>query len=220
ISAHAPKSADLILVTHSHYDHALDVGTLAKRTHAAVAGTESTLNLVRAEGVAESELLRAAPHAAIDRGPFDVQVFRSLHSLTGQAYSEIPRAVHLPMNADGYGEGGTLQYLVTAEGRSVFFVGSANFVEAEINGLHPNVAVIATGLREKIPDYTCRLLHALGNPPLVIASHFDAFWKSLDDDTTLAPETRADLAKFTEEAHACSPLTRVVVPEHFQRFAL
>lgn len=220
ISRFAPKSADLILVTHSHYDHVLDVATIAKRAHASVAGTESTINLARAEGVAESNLILARPHDAFARGGFAVRVFESLHSLTGQTNAEIPRDVHLPMSSDGYGEGGTLQYLVTAEGHSVFFVGTANFVESELRELHPDVAVIAVGLREKIPDYTCRLMRALGNPPLVLANHFDAFWKHVDDDTAPDPDTRADLAKFADEVHACSPLTRVVVPAHFQRIDL
>jgi L-ascorbate metabolism protein UlaG (beta-lactamase superfamily) len=41
------KRADFILVTHTHYDHVLDVPHLALTTKATVIGTESTENVLR-----------------------------------------------------------------------------------------------------------------------------------------------------------------------------
>src|SRR4029077_342465 len=41
------KRADFILVTHTHYDHVLDVPHLALTTKATVIGTESTQNVLR-----------------------------------------------------------------------------------------------------------------------------------------------------------------------------
>jgi L-ascorbate metabolism protein UlaG (beta-lactamase superfamily) len=37
------KRADFILVTHTHYDHVLDVPYIATKTGATVIGTESTV---------------------------------------------------------------------------------------------------------------------------------------------------------------------------------
>lgn len=34
----------------------------------------------------------------------------------------------------------------------MLFIGTANFIESELEGLRPDVAVVAIGLREKIPD--------------------------------------------------------------------
>ncbi|HEY2474630.1 MAG TPA: MBL fold metallo-hydrolase [Candidatus Cybelea sp.] len=51
-------AAELILVTHTHYDHVLDVPGIALGTHAMVIGTESTQNLMRAYDVLETQLLR------------------------------------------------------------------------------------------------------------------------------------------------------------------
>lgn len=39
------KRADFVLVTHTHYDHVLDVPQIALKTHATVMGTESTENV-------------------------------------------------------------------------------------------------------------------------------------------------------------------------------
>jgi hypothetical protein len=131
--------------------------------------------------------------------------------------NEIPRSVEVPMSAKGYAEGGTLQYVVTVDGRTILFIGTANFIEAELSGLKPDVAVIATGARQKIPDYSCRLMRALGAPPLVVANHFDAHRQPLGPkQMSIDPDDRDDLARFEEEIRACAPHTVVKVPAHFQ----
>lgn len=220
IARHAPAHADVILVGHSHYDHLLDVPAISQRTGATVVGTESTLNVARAAGVPEPRLRRAQEGETFTIGPFSVRAIRGLHSLTGQAPAEIPRNVVVPMKASGYGEGQTLQYLVRVNGQSVLFIGTANFIDGELDGLRPDVAVIATGLRGKIPDYSCRLMRALGQPRLVLANHFDAHSTPLGPkQMDIGDEGRASLAKFADEIHACSPRTKVVVPTHFQPIA-
>ena len=55
IDAHITR-ADLILVTHTHPDHTLDLPYIAKKTGATVVGTQSTANLARASGVASDQL--------------------------------------------------------------------------------------------------------------------------------------------------------------------
>ncbi len=221
ITRYAPTRADAILVGHSHYDHLLDVPDIAKRAHATVVGTASTLNVARAAGVAENHLVVAEEGAALTFGPFSVSAFRGLHSLTGQASAAIPPQIALPMPASGYAEGGTLDYLVRVGRHSILFIGSANFIEQELAGVRPDVAVLAVGLREKIVDYACRLMRALGHPPLVLTNHFDAHWEPLGPkQMDIGDEARASLAKFADEIHACAPETRVVVPTHFQPISL
>ena len=47
------QRADYILVTHGHSDHALDAPYIARKTGAAIIGTETIANLARAAGVQE-----------------------------------------------------------------------------------------------------------------------------------------------------------------------
>jgi L-ascorbate metabolism protein UlaG (beta-lactamase superfamily) len=56
IDAHIQR-ADFVLVTHTHYDHILDVPHIALKTGATVVGTESTENVLRAYGVPEEHLI-------------------------------------------------------------------------------------------------------------------------------------------------------------------
>ncbi|MYE81558.1 MAG: MBL fold metallo-hydrolase [Gammaproteobacteria bacterium] len=50
---------DLAMITavHSHFDHAMDLGVVALATGAAVFGSESTANVSRGAGVAESKIV-------------------------------------------------------------------------------------------------------------------------------------------------------------------
>src|SRR5215472_8561605 len=52
IDSHIQR-ANFVLVTHTHYDHVLDVPQIALKTHATVIGTESTENVLRAYSVPE-----------------------------------------------------------------------------------------------------------------------------------------------------------------------
>jgi hypothetical protein len=110
---------------------------------------------------------------------------------------------------------------VQIDRRTILFIGTANFIESELEGLRPDVAVIATGLREKIPDYSCRLMRVLGSPKLVLTNHFDAHWAPLGPkQMEIGDAGKASLAKFADEIHACAQATRVVVPTHFAETTL
>jgi L-ascorbate metabolism protein UlaG (beta-lactamase superfamily) len=213
IDRHAPKRADVILVSHSHYDHVLDVPSIARRTGAVVVGTESTVRVARAGGVPAARLTLARAGDQLGIGPFQVGVVAGLHSLTGQPNEPIAEEIQLPAPARAYGEGGTLQYLVRVGSRAIFFVSSANFAERDVASVRADVAVIATGLRERVPDYTCRLLRALGKPPLVLPTHFDSFREPVRPlDASLPPNIQRDLDAFAAEIEACAPGTRFRIP--------
>jgi hypothetical protein len=129
-----------------------------------------------------------------------------------QALGEVVERPQLPMTQAGYKAGGTFGYLIRIAGHEVLVLDTANFIEREVTGLRPDIAIIAPGLRDQIHDYTCRLLHALGDPPTVIATHFDE-WHGPPVDHPPS----ADLDAFIAEIHACSPHTRAIVPKHFDR---
>jgi len=216
-----PRDVDVVLVTHSHFDHLLDVPSIARRSGAEVVGTESSSHVLHAAGIPDARAIVVQGGERRTFGPFTVRVFRGLHALIGVPNRSIPAGVTLPMSIHAYGEGNTLDYLVEAGGHSILFIGSANFIEEELTGLRPDVAVVAVGRREKIPDYTCRLMRALGKPPLVLANHFDAFNEPLGPkQMDIDPDSLAKLRAFVGEVHACAPESEVRVPEHFASIAL
>ncbi|HET8935160.1 MAG TPA: MBL fold metallo-hydrolase [Polyangiales bacterium] len=221
IERYVPARADVIVVSHSHFDHVLDVPEIAHRTGAVIFGTRSTAELARASHVPEQQIVSAEGGEELIFKAFRVRAVEALHSLTGQSNLPIAPAPQLPLRVRDYQEGGTLQYWVRFAGHSLYFVGTANLIDERLLGIEADVAIVAVGLRDKVPDYTCRLLRALGLPELVIANHFDAWQEPLRPGLMqLSAETRADLAAFEAEVHVCAPDTRVITPEWLEPIAL
>jgi L-ascorbate metabolism protein UlaG (beta-lactamase superfamily) len=216
-----PRSAEVVVVSHSHFDHALDVPEIALRTGAVVFGTKSTAELARASHVPEQQIVAASGGEELVFSAFRVRAVKALHSLIDMPNLPIASAPRLPMRARDYHEGGTLQYFVRFGDRTLYFVGTANFVEDQLKGVHADIAIVATGLRQKVPDYTCKLLRALGLPKLVLPNHFDAWQEPLKPgQMTLSEETQADLDAFANEVHACAPEAHVITPVWLEPIAL
>src|SRR5579863_5967122 len=74
------KRADFILVTHTHYDHILDVPHIALKTGATVVGTESSENVLRAYGVPEPQLITVKGGEDYQFASFSLKVIPSIHS--------------------------------------------------------------------------------------------------------------------------------------------
>jgi L-ascorbate metabolism protein UlaG (beta-lactamase superfamily) len=221
VDAHITR-ADFILHSHSHFNHTIDMPYIARRTGATVIGTESTINLARAGGVTESQLL--AVHGGEDWafGEFSVKVIPSLHSaLNGKHFFDsrrVPRDFRGPRRLGTDVEGGTLAYLLRLGGYEILWFGSMNYIEREVQGLRPDVAMIAAARqRLEIHDYTGRLMRALGLPRVVFATHWDeqSFPFGAPQDERLR-----EAEVFVREVKTVSPRTRVILPRHFERHTL
>lgn len=217
VDRHVPR-ADWVMLSHSHFNHCMDVPYIAKHTGAVVIGTESTVNVAMNNGVplAQTLAVRGGEDYAFDS--FSLRVVPSLHSaLSCKLYRDfgtVPARTE-PLTLDEYVEGGTLAYLLRVAGREILMFGSMNYIEREVDGLRPDIALVAAAPpRLEIRDYTARLMRCLGNPPLVVATHWDD--QGLPFGASQAPAL-AHTQAFVDEVHAASPHTRVVVPEHFQR---
>ncbi len=214
------RRADYVLITHGHSDHALDAGYIARRTGAVVIGHETAANLSRAYGVAEQQLNTVRGGEDYDFGEFSLRVIPSIHSaLDDKRYfnngrgiaGTAPRGLRAPLRRRDYQEGGSLAYLLRMGGHEVLVMGSMNFIEREMQGLRPDVALVgANSQRHEIHDYTGRLLRALGGPAWVIPSHADSYGDPEPDSAALA-----DRARFLDEVRSASPGSRTVTPTWF-----
>ena len=82
IDAHVLR-ADFVLVTHTHYDHVLDVPQIALRTHATVIGTDSTENVLRAYKVPEEQLITVRGGEDYEFDSFSLKLRPLLRRVTG-----------------------------------------------------------------------------------------------------------------------------------------
>jgi len=214
--------ADFILISHSHFNHSIDMPHIARKTGATVIGTESTANLARAGGVPEAQILSVRGGEDYEFGAWSVKVIPSLHSaLSEKRYYDgrlVPRDFDGRRRLDNDIEGGTLAYLLRLAGYRILWFGSMNYIEREVQGLRPDVAMIAAARqRLEIHDYTPRLMRALDRPRLVFATHWDE--QSLPYGAPQDQRLR-EVEVFVKEIKAVSPRTRVVVPRHFESHTL
>jgi L-ascorbate metabolism protein UlaG (beta-lactamase superfamily) len=225
IDAHISR-ANYIFLTHTHPDHSLDMPYIARKTGAVVVGTQSTANLARVSGVPPSQIkvVKGADDLKFDG--FSVLVIASVHGIFSppdpsapvRPIPLIPDDVKAPIRYGQHAEGGTLAYLIRIGGHQIILFGSMNFTESAISGLRPDVAILgAMPERHFIEAYTPRLMRALGNPPLVLPTHWDRF----NVPYSVSQQPAADrLQSFIAEVKAVSPETRVIVPEYFKPITL
>lgn len=215
------QRADYILITHGHSDHALDAGVISRRTGAVILGHETAVNLARAYAVPDSNLITVLGGEDYDFGEISIRVVPNIHSaLDDKRYfnngrgiaGTAPRGLQAPLRRQDYQEGGNLAYLVRMAGHEVLVMGSMNYLEREMEGLRPDIALIgANSQRLEIHDYTGRLLRAMGYPAVVIPTHADSY-----GDPNPSAAVLADRRLFAEEVAAASPGSRFIQPTWFE----
>jgi L-ascorbate metabolism protein UlaG (beta-lactamase superfamily) len=217
IDAHIHK-ADYILITHGHPDHMLDAPYISNKTGAVIICTQSHANIARAYGVPEERLIVVLGGEDYQFEGFSLRILPSIHSpLWNKRYNNhtdytgsTPAGLKAPLHESMYMEGGSLAYLLRIGGHEIFIHGSMNYVENQITGLRPDIAVIgANKSRTENYDYEGRIMRALGHPAVVLPQHWTA-------RSPITAEALDNVNQFAASIKAASPTTRVVIPKYFE----
>lgn len=210
------RGVDAVLCGHSHYDHIVDAPRIARLTRAKLVGSATTCAWGRAEGLSEGQLVRIPPAGAVTRfGDVEVRFVPSRHGkvLFGRVpfpgeLRDVPRT---PGRLWHYRMGGAFGVLVRAPGVTIYHNGSADLIDAELDGERADVLLACLAGRKGTENYVGRLVSAL-SPSLVVPTHHDAFFAPLDRGLFLLPGI--DLEGFVSEVHRRSPSASVITPEY------
>lgn len=211
---HLPARVDAVLCGHSHYDHAADAPRIARLTGAKLVGSESTCAWGLAEGLDERSLVRVGPRGATVRvGDVEIRFIPSKHGKLLFGRVPFPGFVHGVPRAPApfwrYRMGGAYGILLETRGASLYHNGSADLVDAELEGARADVLIAGLAGRKGTDNYVARLTSTLA-PSLVIPTHHDAFFAPLERGLHLLPGV--DLDGFVSEVRRNVPRATLITP--------
>ena len=207
------RKADAVLVGHTHFDHALDVPEIARRTGATVYGSASMHHLMGLHGLIDRSV-DAEPYRVYEEGPFRFSLIPSLHS-------KITLGVKVPMGGEltcehldglfprAYRCGQTWAFHIEVAGITLYHQGSAEMIDDAVR--HRDVDVFLCGIagRQFSDRYVRRALTAL-SPKWVVPTHYDDFFRPLEAPQGFAPDV--DLTGFVQEVARVSGEFQVRTP--------
>lgn len=187
--------ADAILVGHTHFDHALDVPAIARRTGAKVLGSRSAMNLCRASLVPETKLVDVESEYGqspreVEIGPFKIRFAVSAHSrlMFGKVPfpGEIADCDHVPLRTEAYKCGAVFRVEIEVLGRRIVHLGSAELVERTAPPKDIDLLLMCVAGWQSSDRFPERVARAL-DPKAVLLSHWDNFFSPLDSPVTALP---------------------------------
>lgn len=203
--------ADAVLVGHTHFDHALDVPAIVRRTGAKAFGSASLDHLMRLHGLTSTIAL---PHTPYEVGPFRFHFVPSVHSKLqlglGIPYSGELTCDHLDhLTPQAYRCGQVWGICIEVAGMRFYHQGSADLLEDEIKDRGVDVFLCGISGRRFTPHYVERIVKALA-PQMIVPTHFDDFFHPVEANRF---SFNVNLTGFAEEVrHASRELPLHVLP--------
>ncbi len=223
IVRHTPP-ADWILLTHTHYDHALDLPEVARITGAPVYASPQGCDLLGILGVPEAQRRPIQDSNRLLLSDLRIEVYRSQHRrILGRVPFEGPlrRGIRPPLRVRDYRTDQLFSFRIEARGTRVLVLSGIDDeppVEAD---------VLLVGA-----DASARQLAAIlgaARPRLVLPNHWDDIFQPLGRPVrpsirpprgVLAFPHRLNLQAWARRVQAHAPEAAVIIPARFQPYPL
>jgi L-ascorbate metabolism protein UlaG (beta-lactamase superfamily) len=192
--------ADAVLVGHTHFDHALDVPAIARRSGCRVFGSRSLHHLMGLHGLAaQAEIVE--PHRDYEVGPFRFHFVPSVHSRLqlgmGIPYSGELTCEHVDaLSPQAYRCGQVWGIHVEVAGTRFYHQGSADFLEDELSDRGVEFFLCGISGRRFTPRYVERIVTRLA-PEVIVPIHYDDFFRPLGGESRFS--FNVNLTGFADE---------------------
>ena len=218
--ARLPKQVDLILVTHAHFDHLLDVPQIAQRTGARVMASPTGCYLARAVGLPISQAVPVEPGQVRTHGRAAVRVIEGKHDrLFGRvpypgALDKVPPR---PVKVSDWVLGTTLAFVIEMGGQRIY-IDSGGTKEMLPPKDQPAVDLAILGVslsdgRERLVDALRRL-----RPRYFMPSHQDNFFVPLEEGFHFNAMT--DFGFVRRQVNEHFPDAKLILLDYFKPWTL
>lgn len=192
------KSLDAIFVTHTHWDHVLDLEPFMKLSGSAnIYGSSSARNFALGQNIEENRIRVIEDNLETQIKSFKVSAFKSVHTphfmdillMSG----EIENPLALPTALWNLKEGGSyFVYLEHKNGNILFHSSSTtNPYMKDYKKYKPKILFLTIANRKSTKDQIDNIIKPL-NPEIIIPMHFDNFFEPLKENPNNLPMVNAD----------------------------
>ncbi len=199
-----------ILVTHSHYDHLLDVPEVMRNSNAVAYGSSNTSQLLRILGIPVSRIYECSVGDKLSLGKFEVKVIRGQHSLipfSGLFNGELRPNLKPPLHVWDYRMDECLGYSISVEG-----------IRLLVCAAKPQPADVLFAVAQESEQYYQELFQGVA-PHVFVPIHWDNFTRSLDQPLRkFIRPGRMDIHRLVRLAQQILPNVNVIIPELFSEY--
>ena len=208
-----------ILVSHGHFDHAMDVAELARLSGARVCAPRETCRIYEKQGIEPSRLFANEDQPDVSYDGLKVRIVPSKHitfdtRLVVTTLARVFRAgiffEMLPL-LRGYPLGSNSDILLDFSGYRVLFSGSGGGNWTRLSRLEPHCFLLPFAGRSDIADHYVRALRIL-HPDTVVIHHHDEFYPHFC--------VSCPIDAFTSRLARELPDIRLIVPEPLEELRL
>jgi L-ascorbate metabolism protein UlaG (beta-lactamase superfamily) len=218
-----PGTLSAMIVSHTHFDHALDVPDLARRFPVPVVGSRSLDALLGMQGMTGRVRVCEGGERVELPGGDVVTLIRSRHGRVALGRVPFPGEIRPggrpPLRAGAYGHGTVFLPRLEIGGRVILVAGSADFIESEVEGVRCDVLFLCVPGWRRVPAYTDRL-PALVRPRMIVPFHHDDFTRPLNPDMTAPSLPLQGLTGFVERLSRRAPQAEVRLVQTFEALNL
>jgi L-ascorbate metabolism protein UlaG (beta-lactamase superfamily) len=175
------KLIKAMFVSHTHYDHVLDIGSVHKGSDASIYGSYSALKIAKANGIKSNFLKRSKLNQVIKIGDFEIETLAGKHTTHffnfTWATGKVDKEFSYPATAMAYKMDEIFTYLIKYKDKTIYFNASTGPLLTK----KTNVDIMIQGLtfhkqyneliEKQIKPY---------QPKMIFPSHHDDFFMPLE----------------------------------------
>lgn len=216
------EACQAILVSHAHFDHFMDVPTIAAKCSAEVYGSKNTCMLAQQQGVLPDRVHVVTNRDTFQEGSLQIEVIPAAHPwIPGYTYGKINSNLKTPLRLVDFRMDACFSFLIRYAGQRVL-VWSSNRTDHAL----PADILICRAVSDR--RWYQRMM-AKVHPKVVIPSHWDDIFRPYavpplpffsPPRLAFPPVQRINLKEFAQSIASIDPDCRVLLPQCLEWYDL